>query len=55
MINLAAEIDNNGQCHVRDRARTDYVHIKKRIDELFEDEFDYKNVPSFHGKVVVAE
>jgi hypothetical protein len=55
LINLADKIDNNGQCYDRGQARTDYAFIKERIDELFGDEFDYENVPSFHRKVVVAE
>ena len=55
LINLADKIDNNDQCHARGKARTDYVVIKERLDELFGDEFDYENVPSFHKKVVVAE
>jgi len=55
LINLARKIDDNGQCYARGQARTDYVVIKDRIDELFGNEFDYENVQSFHRKVVVAE
>lgn len=55
LINLARKIDGNDQCYARGQARTDYVVIKERIDELFGNEFDYENVQSFHKKVVVAE
>ncbi|MEJ1418566.1 MAG: hypothetical protein RPU91_16035 [Candidatus Sedimenticola sp. (ex Thyasira tokunagai)] len=55
LISLAERIDNNDQCYARGQARADYVVIKERIDELFEDEFEFDNVPSFHRKVVVAE
>ena len=55
LITLATKIDGNSQCCARGQARTDYVVIKERIDELFGDEFDYENVQSFHKKLVVAE
>ncbi|WP_394672578.1 hypothetical protein [Limnobacter sp.] len=55
LIYLAEQIENNGQCYARGRAREDYVVIKNRIDELFDDDFDYEGVPSFRRKVVTAE
>ena len=55
LIHLAEQIEHNGQCHARGKAREDYVVIKARIDELFGDEFDYEGVPSFRRKVVTAD
>lgn len=55
LIHLAEEIENNGQCNGRARARKDYAVIKDRIDALFGDEFDYDGVPSFEQQVVAAE
>lgn len=55
LIYLAKQIENNGQCYARGRAREDYVVIKNRIDELFGNDFDYDGVPSFRRKVVTAE
>lgn len=55
LIHLAEQIEDNGQCYARGRAREDYVVIKSRIDELFDDDFDYDGVPSFRRKVVTAE
>lgn len=52
---LAGQIENNGQCYARGRAREDYVVIKARIDELFGDDFDYEGIPSFWRRVVTAE
>ena len=55
LIYLAEQIETNGQCYARGRAREDYVVIKNRIDELFDDDFNYEDVPSFQRKVVTAE
>lgn len=55
LIHLAEQIESNGQCYARGKAREDYVVIKVRIDELFGDEFGYEGVPSFRRKVVTAE
>lgn len=55
IIYLASEIEKNDQCYSRVRARQDYEVIKKRIDELFNNDFDYSELPSFEIKVVVAE
>ncbi|MGH1486504.1 MAG: hypothetical protein ACRBCI_09810 [Cellvibrionaceae bacterium] len=55
LIHLAEQIENNGQCYARGRAREDYVVIKARIDELFGDDFNYEEVSSFEHKVVTAE
>ncbi|MCA0894597.1 hypothetical protein [Microbulbifer agarilyticus] len=55
LIHLAEQIDNNGQCHARGRAREDYVVIKARIDELFDNDFDYSNTPAFRRRVVTVE
>ncbi len=55
LIYLAQEIEKNGQCHDRGRARQDYEVIKERIDELFNDDFNYDDLPSFKNRVVVAE
>lgn len=55
LINLAEKIDNNDQCYHRGQARSDYIVIKERIDDLFGDDFDYEDVPSFHRKIMVVE
>lgn len=55
IIYLAQEIEKNDQCYDRGRARQDYEVIKNRIDELFNDDFNYDDLPSFKNKVVVAE
>lgn len=52
LIYLAKKIQSNSQCYERSRSRGDYEIIKARIDELFGDEFDYKDVPSFKRRVV---
>lgn len=54
LIALTEKINCNSQCYYRSQARSDYVVIKNRIDELFGEEFDYENVPSFHRRVKVA-
>lgn len=54
LIHLAEKIEDNGQCYARGRAREDYGVVKGRIDELFDDDFDYEGVPSFRLKVVTA-
>jgi len=55
LVHLAQEIESNGQCYARGRAREDYEVIKNRIDEVFGNDFDYENVPSFRRKVATAE
>lgn len=55
IIYLAKEIEKNGQCHDRGRARQDYEVIKKRIDTLFNDDFNFDDLPSFKNRVVVDE
>ena len=52
---LAGKIEGNGQCHDRSRARHDYEIIKARIDELFGDEFDYKEYTWFSRKLGLAD
>lgn len=51
LIFLTQQINGNGQCWARGRAREDYQVIKERIQELFGDDFDYAEVPNFHHKV----
>lgn len=51
---LVIGIEDNGQCYARGQAISDYVIIKKHIDQLFNDNFDYENVPSFRRKIMVA-
>ncbi|MDK9784810.1 hypothetical protein KIT90_25835 [Vibrio sp. B172a] len=48
---LAQKIESNSQCHDRGRSRGDYVIIKKRIDELFGDTFDYSEYTWFSRKI----
>lgn len=55
LIDLAAKIEDNGQCWARGRARQDYEIIKDRIDELFGDNFEYDECPNFRRIVVVAD
>lgn len=55
IIYLANEIEKNDQCHDRGRARQDYEVIKKRIDELFNDDFVFDGLPLFKNKIVVDE
>lgn len=54
LIALTEKINCNSQCYYRSQARSDYAVIKSRIDELFGEEFDYENVPSFHRRVKIA-
>ncbi|WP_283392726.1 hypothetical protein [Photobacterium phosphoreum] len=51
IIYLVQKIESNGQCHDRSRSRGDYVIIKKRIDELFDDSFNYIEYPCFSRKI----
>lgn len=55
LIHLAQKIEGNGQCHDRSRARRDYVIIKKRIDEEFDNEFDYSEYTCFSRKLDLAD
>jgi len=48
---LAQQINDNGQCHDRSRARHDYTVIKEKIDELFGDAFQYQDYPCFRRKL----
>ncbi|ELQ09994.1 hypothetical protein A986_22958, partial [Pseudomonas fluorescens BRIP34879] len=52
---LAEKIENNSQCHDRNKARHDYVIIKARIDELFGNEFDYTQYHWFSRKLGLAD
>lgn len=54
LITLADKIESNNQCWGRGSARQDYEVIKRRIDDLFEEDFDYETCPYFRRKVVVA-
>ena len=51
LISLAQQIEENGQCYARGRAREDYTVIKEHIDKLFGDQFDFDSVPSFKRKI----
>lgn len=51
LIFLTKQINGNGQCWGRGRAREDYQVIKDRIQELYDDHFDYDAVPEFFRKV----
>ncbi|MTJ02660.1 hypothetical protein [Idiomarina piscisalsi] len=55
LVHLVEQIEANGQCYGRGRAREDYEVIKSRIDEVFGDDFDYENVPSFWRQVAPIE
>ncbi|UUC20560.1 hypothetical protein NOV18_08785 [Pseudomonas asiatica] len=55
IIYLADKIEKNNQCHDRNKARHDYVVIKKRIDELFGDGFDYTPYYWFSRKLGLAD
>jgi hypothetical protein len=50
---LCNELNSNSQCYGRARAAEDYQIIKKRIDELFGDTFDYKKYPNFARRVSI--
>ncbi|MFJ4497350.1 hypothetical protein [Pseudomonas atacamensis] len=52
---LAAQIEQNSQCHDRGNARHDYAIIKTRIDELFGEEFDYTDYYWFSRKLGLAD
>ncbi len=47
IIYLVQEIEENDQCWARGKARQDYELIKKRINELFDNEFNYEQTPNF--------
>jgi hypothetical protein len=51
LIYLAEKIESNSQCHDRYKARSDYVCIKKQIDEKFVEEFEYENYKWFTKKL----
>lgn len=55
IVYLADKIESNSQCHDRNKARHDYVVIKKRIDELFDGAFDYKPYMWFSRKLGLAD
>ncbi len=55
LVYLAHKINDNCQCYDRGRARQDYEVIKCRIDEVFNNDFNYDDCTSFKRKVVVAE
>lgn len=52
---LAQKIENNSQCHDRRQARHDYTIIKKRIEDLFGEDFDYENYYWFSRKLGLSD
>tara|TARA_R110001583_G_scaffold192772_2_gene359749 strand:- start:228 stop:1538 length:1311 start_codon:yes stop_codon:yes gene_type:complete len=51
LIYLADKIENNAQCHDRNKARHDYVCIKNQIDEKFGEDFEYEKYEWFSRKL----
>ncbi len=55
LVHLAEQINSNGQCLSRSKAEEDHAIIKERIDQEFDDDFDYGGVPSFAKTVTSKE
>lgn len=52
---LVSSIEKNSQCYNRGKAREDYIIIKERINELFENTFNYDDVPYFKNTITATE
>jgi hypothetical protein len=52
---LAQQIESNSQCHDRGLARRDYVIIKKKIDELYDNSFNYSEYTWFSRKLDLGD
>jgi hypothetical protein len=51
LLFLAAQIEGNGQCHDRSRARHDYTVIKKQIDLTYNNDFPFQDYTWFSRKL----